>query len=716
MITIVYSTHKDEQYNNKFKQHLLQTVGLKDVQILEYVNHNEYSLTELYNRGISESIYDIIVCCHNDIKLENNWGKKLLKDFNDNPDFTIIGKAGSCYFPKSGVYWERMQHTMVGQVYHHPEGQNKWLSKYSPKLPFLIPVVTIDGVFLSFDKTKIKHKFDETIGKFHYYDHPFCLSNYLDGVKLGITSSFELTHQSVGQPNDEFFQSKEVFLKKYGEHLPLDLKPSYPYYTNQKKSPIKNVGKTAVLIGYNEFDQYNEEVINSIYNNCDEKLFDVILFTYGKLNELSTIPQQSNLQVLNSDKTYLSSSYNDIIKNKLNDQYSFLFFVKNDTVLMNDVIYGMVKNFKSNPKIGTLSSRVHYHDNTIKSCGVEIVNQPQPVLKYSQNYFNYPISFDEVNCNQFNLTMVRYNVFMSQGMFNENSVQGLEDIEFNIKIRDKYKNYVDNTLVGKETTIDNKPKIKIITGFSEKGGSTFAFINLTNQLNDAGIDCTLYGPHKWHLDKCKSDLLINFRFEPNDNIVSHFLNLGARPDVKRIILSCHEKDLFKVWEVQQHWDEVVFINETHQEYHKQYTGKYTIIPNLTQKLLKSDKTGVDKIAGIIGSFDFNKQTHISIQRALSDGCEKVYLFGEPNTDYFNQYVKPLCNDKVIVKGFMDDKQKMYDMIGKVYSSSLSEVASLVKDECMLTGTEFIGTNSTSHENIYWGNDRIINEWKKIFNL
>ena len=383
---------------------------------------------------------------------------------------------------------------------------------------------------------------------------------------------------------------------------------------------------------------------------------------------------------------------------------------------MNDVIYGMVKNFKSNPKIGTLSSRVHYHDNTIKSCGVEIVNQPQPVLKYSQNYFNYPISFDEVNCNQFNLTMVRYNVFMSQGMFNENSIQGLEDIEFNIKIRDKYKNYVDNTLVGKETTSNDKPKIKIITGFSEKGGSTFAFINLTNQLNDAGIDCTLYGPHKWHLDKCKSDLLINFRFEPNDNIVSHFLNLGARPDVKRIILSCHEKDLFKVWEVQQHWDEVVFINETHREYHNQYKGDYTIIPNLTQNLLKSDKSGVEKIAGIIGSFDYNKQTHVSIQRALNDGCEKVYLFGEPNTDYFNQYVRPLCNDKVIVVGFMDDKQKMYDMIGKVYSSSLSEVASLVKDECILTGTEFVGTNSTSHENIYWGNEKIINEWKKIFKL
>jgi hypothetical protein len=716
MITIVYSTHKDETYNNKFRQHLLQTVGLKNVQILEYVNHNQFSLTELYNRGIQESINNIIVCVHNDVKIENNWGKKLLKDFSENPDFAIIGKAGSCYFPESGVYWDRMSQTMVGQVYHHPNGQNKWLSKYSPKLPFLIPVVTIDGVFLSFDKTKIKHNFDETIGKFHYYDHPFCLSNYLDGVKLGITSSFELTHQSVGQPNQEFFDSKEIFLKKYGEVLPLDLKPTQPYNINQKQNTIKNIGKTAILIGYNEYDTFNEEVINSIYNNCDEKLFDIILFTYNNLNELSTTPQKSNLIVVNSDKPYLSSAYNDVIKNKLSNEYSFLFFVKNNTIILNDVIYGMVKNFKTNSKIGTLSSRIHYHDNTIKSCGVEVANQPQPVLKYSQNYYNYPIYLEEVNCNQFNLTMVRTNVFLSQGMFNENSISGYEDIEFCIKIRDKYKNYVDTSLVGKELSTEDKPKIKIITGFSDKGGSTFAFINLTNQLNDAGIDCTLYGPHKWHLNKCKSDLLINFRFEPNDNIISHFLNLETRPDVKRIILSCHEKDLFKVWEVKQHWDEVVFINETHREYHNQYKGNYSIIPNLTQNLFKSDKSGVEKIAGIIGSFDFNKQTHISIQRALNDGCEKVYLFGEPNTDYFNQYVKPLCSDKVIVKGFMDDKQKMYDMIGKVYSSSLSEVASLVKDECILTGTEFIGTNSTSHKNIYWGNETIINEWKKIFNL
>jgi hypothetical protein len=109
-----------------------------------------------------------------------------------------------------------MHQTMVGQVYHHPPGQNKWINKYSPKLPFLIPVVTIDGLFISFDKTKIKHTFDESIGRFHFYDHLFCLPNYLDGVKIGVTSSFEITHESIGQPNQEFYESKEKFLTKWG--------------------------------------------------------------------------------------------------------------------------------------------------------------------------------------------------------------------------------------------------------------------------------------------------------------------------------------------------------------------------------------------------------------------------------------------------------------------------------------------------------------------
>ena len=50
-------------------------------------------------------------------------------------------------------------------------------------------------------------------------------------------------------------------------------------------------------------------------------------------------------------------------------------------------------------------------------------------------------------------------------------------------------------------------QIKILSGWSNVGGSTTAFINLCNLLNSEGYDCTFYGPHDWHIDKCKSGKL-----------------------------------------------------------------------------------------------------------------------------------------------------------------------------------------------------------------
>jgi hypothetical protein len=162
----------------------------------------------------------------------------------------------------------------------------------------------------------------------------------------------------------------------------------------------------------------------------------------------------------------------------------------------------------------------------------------------------------------------------------------------------------------------------------------------------------------------------------------------------------------------------VFLNENHRQYHKDYTGEYTIIPNLKEDLKPSDKTNLDKVAGIIGSFDVNKQVHISIIRALRDGCEKILLFGAPSQDigYYQNFVKPLLSNKVIEMGFVNNKQSIYDMIGRVYHSSISEVATLVKDECYITGTKFFGNEATETPVSTLTNEEIINQWIKLLEI
>jgi hypothetical protein len=263
--------------------------------------------------------------------------------------------------------------------------------------------------------------------------------------------------------------------------------------------------------------------------------------------------------------------------------------------------------------------------------------------------------------------------------------------------------------------------IKILTGWSNKGGSTFAFIRLTNALNESGYDTTLYGPHDWHLDKCKSDKLDNFRPESDDTLIIHFLALPDRPPVKRVVLNCHEKNVYEVGRVIPFWDECVFVNEKQRKYHKSYDGSYTTIPNLKEKIAKTNKEdGSEKCAGVIGSIDENKQTHVSILRAINDGYEKVYLFGNiTDTDFYNNEVRPVIMeniDKVEEIGFMSDKEKMYNMVDAVYLSSKSEVASLVKDECETNGTKFFGNHSTSHDSKDLSNEEIIKEWVKVLEL
>ena len=207
-------------------------------------------------------------------------------------------------------------------------------------------------------------------------------------------------------------------------------------------------------------------------------------------------------------------------------------------------------------------------------------------------------------------------------------------------------------------------------------------------------------------------------FKKNDIVISHFLKLNERPDVKKIVLSCHENWWFEVADIKQYWDEVIFLHDNHRQYHNRYLGDYSIIPNIKENLIPTQKFELDKVAGIIGTIEDRKQTHISIKRALNDGCEKILLFGHiGDVNYFESYVKPLMVDtKIILMGHSTDKQKMYDSVGRVYHSSKGEVACLVKDECYLTNTKFFGNEETENKVSKLNNDEILKLWKQTLTI
>jgi len=228
MITIGYSTRK---HNPEYQEYLQKTCMYKEVQIIEKINNGDKSLSKVYNEILLESKYDIVVLCHDDLEFDTNrWGDKLLKSFEKNPEYGILGLAGTKFLDKSGQWWKVPQ-TMYGIVNHKHEGK-KWTSTYSTNINDKIEeTIIVDGLFIAVDKRKIKHNFDESINGFHFYDLGFCLPNYLDGVKIGVTFNNRVTHLSIGQTNEQWEKNRQMFSEKYFGDLSIDITDKNQFQT-----------------------------------------------------------------------------------------------------------------------------------------------------------------------------------------------------------------------------------------------------------------------------------------------------------------------------------------------------------------------------------------------------------------------------------------------------------------------------------------------------
>jgi len=289
MITIGYSTRESKP---EFQEYLKKSCGHPKVQVIEKVNNGKKNLSQVYNEIIDESIYDIIVLCHDDIYFDtNNWGNKLVKTFSKNSEFGILGMAGTTNMPSSAMWWEDRT-KMYGIVNHENDGK-KWESKYSESLGNDVKeVVVVDGVFMSIDKTKIVEKFDESVDGFHMYDINFCFKNFLSNVKIGVITNIRLTHKSIGMTNEKWEENRKIFSEKYSNYLPSKIK-------------YDNSSKLKVLISCLFFQKFtgSEMYVYELAKNLIKLNCDVTVVAYETSGPLVLLATKLGIKVKNIKET-----------------------------------------------------------------------------------------------------------------------------------------------------------------------------------------------------------------------------------------------------------------------------------------------------------------------------------------------------------------------------------------------------------------------------
>jgi GT2 family glycosyltransferase len=300
----------------------------------------------------------------------------------------------------------------------------------------------------------------------------------MDNVKLGITSSFEITHESVGQPNKEFYDSKVKFLEKWGHVLPLDLKPSEVYVPQVKYKPIKNVGKVAVIIPTKGKVEMLKECVDSIHKHCDSNLYDIFIADTGSTDEEKNWIKENikSITLIEYDYYNYAKINNDVVKN-LPNNYEFLLFCNNDIELLNDVISGMLKTFKTKDRVGTVGCRLHFSNNTVQHDGISIILR-QKHKAYTldhlnrETYYKYNTGIDEVGGNTAALMMVRKKVFETMGGFNESFRHCYEDAILGLQlIKNGYYNYCNGECVAyhheSQTREVENNKLEMMQDFNE---------------------------------------------------------------------------------------------------------------------------------------------------------------------------------------------------------------------------------------------------------
>ena len=231
MISIIIASVKPDLLA-KVEASISKTIGVNYEVIAIENGDGRMGLCELYNKGVSQSHFDVLCFMHEDIVFKTeNWGALVLQIFENNKQLGLLGVAGSQYKSVAPSTWhsfknEEPELLNYNFIQHFKFSEHKAILEYSnPENALLTNVATIDGLWFCCTRDAVqKYSFDEKILKgFHGYDLDFSIGigQYFD---VAVTFEILIEHFSEGNLNKNWLIDILKVHAKWSSLLPINIR------------------------------------------------------------------------------------------------------------------------------------------------------------------------------------------------------------------------------------------------------------------------------------------------------------------------------------------------------------------------------------------------------------------------------------------------------------------------------------------------------------
>lgn len=162
---------------------------------------------------------DWVVFLHDDAQVTSERLELALYDVSNDASCGVVGAIGCKTLTIDGRWW--LDNDRFGQII---QGEGDAANMILRAIDQAEPAASVDGCFMAIPYRTLMAlgEFDESFTGWHYYDADLCTRAAKQGY-INYIAPILVRHKSGGDLNDDWFESRKLFAKKWEGQLPGDL-------------------------------------------------------------------------------------------------------------------------------------------------------------------------------------------------------------------------------------------------------------------------------------------------------------------------------------------------------------------------------------------------------------------------------------------------------------------------------------------------------------